>query len=68
MLEYRLYCLDEDGDCTREHLLGAAHDSDAIAQIEVMQVQSKCELWSAFASLWSCQLTDCKSAMGRKLP
>jgi hypothetical protein len=43
--EYRLYCLDGDGDCTKEHLLGAADDSDAIAQIEIMQVQSKCELW-----------------------
>lgn len=45
MIDYRLYCLDEDGACTKEHALGASDDADAIAQAEVMQVQSKCELW-----------------------
>jgi len=45
MTEYRLYCLDRTGECIKEHLLGAMDDCDALAQVEIMQVQSQCELW-----------------------
>jgi len=45
MTEYRLYCLDGDGEYTKERLIGATDDSDAIAQVEIMQVQFQCELW-----------------------
>lgn len=44
-MEYRLYCIDGDGDCTAERALGARDDADALAQVETMQVRSRCELW-----------------------
>ena len=45
MREYRLYCLDRDGECTKVRGLGATDDADALAQVEVMQIRSSCELW-----------------------
>jgi hypothetical protein len=45
MVEYRLYGLDRDGECVNEQSLGATDDADALAQVEIMQVRFKCELW-----------------------
>ena len=45
MVEYRLYGLDRDGECMNERSLGAADDADALAQVEIMQVRFRCELW-----------------------
>jgi hypothetical protein len=44
-MTYRLFCLDGDGECVDERELRAAHDADAITQIQWMEIPFCCELW-----------------------
>ena len=45
MLEYRLYCLDEEGKFKKAHDIEANDDAEAISKAECMQIEAKCELW-----------------------
>jgi hypothetical protein len=45
MTEYRLYCLNDEGNFARAHEFEADSDEDALKQAREMKLPVVCELW-----------------------
>ena len=46
MSQYRLYCLNHQGNFTNSHEIEAADDPQALAKARAMKLPVPCELWA----------------------
>jgi hypothetical protein len=46
MSQYRLYCLNDQGNFTKSHEIEAPDDSQALDKARTMKLPVPCELWS----------------------
>jgi hypothetical protein len=46
MLEYRIYCLDDEGKFSKIEEMKAANDAEALAYARALNHDSICEVWS----------------------
>lgn len=46
MSEYRLYCLNEQGNFTKSHEIEATDDAQALDKARAMKLPAVCELWN----------------------